>query len=185
MFTRFAAAIAACMFFVASSASAATVVASGTTTGDQNINILKSIAPGSWELTIRTEAPEFDFDTIAVLGRTNFYYEYDDPSLSWGSESEDSHPFSARQLADGIALRFYIPVDYTRRFEDPRFPHTFYRYSEGLLVFTGSASSATPAAWIATLSAAPEPKTWAMMIIGFGLAGASLRRVRPSILAVR
>jgi hypothetical protein len=29
-----------------------------------------------------------------------------------------------------------------------------------------------------TLSVAPEPATWAMMIVGFGFAGAALRRRR-------
>jgi len=31
------------------------------------------------------------------------------------------------------------------------------------------------------LSAVPEPGTWAMMIVGFGLAGATLRRRRPAL----
>jgi hypothetical protein len=34
---------------------------------------------------------------------------------------------------------------------------------------------------IATVSAVPEPATWAMMITGFGLAGAAMRRRRASL----
>ena len=34
-----------------------------------------------------------------------------------------------------------------------------------------------------TLTAVPEPATWGMMIMGFGLAGATLRRRRASALA--
>ena len=34
---------------------------------------------------------------------------------------------------------------------------------------------------IATTSAVPEPATWAMMITGFGLAGAAMRRRRATL----
>lgn len=161
-------------------AAASTVIASGTTVGDDYIYLLNPIEPGSWELVIKTEAPVFDFDTVGVHGRTHFHYEYDDPTLSWGSESEDYHPFTVKKLADGIAVRFYIPHGYTRRYEDPRFPYTFYRFSEGIFVMSGSVSSDTPAAWSATISAAPEPTAWLIMIVGFGAVGAALRRQLPS-----
>lgn len=35
----------------------------------------------------------------------------------------------------------------------------------------------------ASIASAPEPATWAMMIVGFGLAGAALRRRKPQVQA--
>lgn len=39
----------------------------------------------------------------------------------------------------------------------------------------------TPGLFTLTISAAPEPSTWGMAIIGFGIAGASLRRRRAKV----
>ncbi|WP_254602811.1 PEPxxWA-CTERM sorting domain-containing protein [Sphingomonas bacterium] len=48
-------------------------------------------------------------------------------------------------------------------------------------VFTGGAGIAFGSVTVSAEPAVPEPATWAMMIGGFGLAGAALRRRRTSV----
>lgn len=54
----------------------------------------------------------------------------------------------------------------------------------GFYLFTanqdGTAQGSFSATAVTTASAAPEPGTWAMMIVGFGIAGAAMRRRRNS-----
>lgn len=56
--------------------------------------------------------------------------------------------------------------------------------STQMLTFMATGSGAPPFALLADVSmeAVPEPSTWAMMIVGFGLAGAAARRRRAGIL---
>ena len=52
--------------------------------------------------------------------------------------------------------------------------------SNGFLLFNSS-SNVQFSGVVASVAAVPEPATWAMMIAGFGLAGAALRRRAPKV----
>lgn len=67
-----------------------------------------------------------------------------------------------------------------------------YQYGEGLIIrfnadllvggFIGLRGlDDQPIAWDFTLTSVPEPATWALMIVGFSLAGAAARRQKPAV----
>lgn len=63
-------------------------------------------------------------------------------------------------------------------FGDGRFG--FYNYSQANVTYAGIEDTVLPPP-PPTPGAIPEPATWAMMILGFGLAGATLRRRREAL----
>jgi hypothetical protein len=72
----------------------------------------------------------------------------------------------------------YGSFDVTRFLNDARSPYVGFRLvtpnNPGADVF-GSTGTYDPAHLVFTLSAAPEPGAWALMLLGIGLAGARLR----------
>ena len=97
---------------------------------------------------------------------------YSDPSRNLDG---DNHVFSA-PFAGGIVEGHSLPAGTFVAFEDlPRqglFPpyHSDYNYTDMSFVFTNVAASA------------PEPASWSMMIVGFGLVGGTVRRQRRAVL---
>lgn len=70
-------------------------------------------------------------------------------------------------LKTGIVSASNAPIDFLN------FGTTF-ATSAGELIFTNDSDAS--AAFSASLSAVPEPASWAMMVLGFGLLGAALRQ---------
>lgn len=58
-----------------------------------------------------------------------------------------------------------------------------FSYSASGLLGTGRAGGSAAAAFVSSVAPVPEPDTWAMMILGFGLIGAALRRRTGAVLA--
>lgn len=73
---------------------------------------------------------------------------------------------SARVFVNGV-----LELDITGTFSNGRFG--FYNYSQQSVQYAGITQDPIP-------GAVPEPATWAMMILGFGLVGGAMRR-RPAV----
>ncbi len=97
-------------------------------------------------------------------------------------------PFHASVSLDGLSFTTFgapissvsinasttNPVSLTGPLQDARFVR--YSFGPDSLVFPGGGGSAIYQLFATGPSAAPEPATWAMMLMGFGGAGALLRR---------
>ncbi len=170
------AAVAALTLSFAGSASALTVMPGAHTFGDK----------GYIQFGCRTceEDTPLTFSSIAVLGIEKAWINDFTKGLTIQTfEIENATPFTNVRFlnvhnAPGLVLgqtdaagRFSLLAPWT-------LVQTYGRLTVGLQRFDIAGLSATGLA-----SAVPEPATWAMMIIGFGLAGSAVRRRRTLSLA--
>lgn len=109
------------------------------------------------------------------------------------ADGERGQILSYSMMLIGVGLFDMIPVDFTLPFEGElleggefSFLHSGVDGEEfGDLIFTGDNFLAPGTLKIERLdvAAVPEPATWALMISGFGLSGAALRRRRLTAIA--
>lgn len=185
-----AAASAALALACAGSASAATVVDSQTGVFTSGFALGK-LGYGS---PFTGQRFKVEFKTDALVDTINTYLEevhkireYDPATgedLMWG-DYDDSIGVMHQYFPSPGSGNFTVYFNASEKPPGPRtlpngniYWHGYY----GVFVFDvvlpdGAASGA---AYTAVISSIPEPATWAMMITGFGLAGASLRRSTQS-----
>jgi hypothetical protein len=105
-------------------------------------------------------------------------------TFSFFGNADGSPPFA---VGDRPAEAFVLASRFRRGFTDPDFtiaalsdPATAFNsqfsYSASGSLGTGRAGGAATAAFVSSIAPVPEPGTWAMMILGFGLIGGALRR---------
>ena len=110
---------------------------------------------------------------------------------TWGPGVFSAFTYNNASLADWVSLPtqgFRISTaGYAQQLRLDFFPltgtganllNTSYEYQS-----TGGPRAVTGGRAVLQVSAVPEPATWAMMITGFGLVGAMVRRVRKGVLA--
>lgn len=182
MFRMLGAAVAAVVLSCAGSAGAApTVLAQGVVTGnDYGGYDLATFGPGAstWDVTFWSDKPirnvEYEF-----FAKKHFHYEYDNPLYSYGAKFDVDLPFTVTPISGGFTYRFTVPSDRSYRFDDPEFGYDYWEvWQPYLMLVARMETDGGSAAYKVTYSAAPEPATWAMLIAGFGLAGAALRSRR-------
>ena len=112
-------------------------------------------------------------------------------TLTWGPGVFSAFTYNNASLADWVSLPtqgFRISTaGYAQQLRLDFFPltgtganllNTSYEYQS-----TGGPRAVTGGRAVLQVSAVPEPATWAMMITGFGLVGAMVRRARKGVLA--
>lgn len=192
MFKMLGAAVAAVTLSCASAATASTLIYSGVVDaenyGGQTLDL--SLTPGLYTFKSGAQITKYQSLWADLYGR---YHGHAADGASWGyGWSPSPWPTAPvfAQTADGFTMFFAPPqnreshsdgcyyVDSGCNFDEEwQYRVTWYL---GLRFADGSAGTpyeiyfdAAPPA-----SAVPEPATWALLISGFGLAGAALRRRR-------
>lgn len=99
----------------------------------------------------------------ATLGATGWA---DNTTYTFDIEYTSSN---LKVFVDGV-----LQNDINGTFTDGRFG--FYNYSQAQVTYAGITTDVLPP----PVGAIPEPETWGMMILGFGIVGASVRRRRHS-----
>lgn len=167
--------VIATMFGAPALANARTVLASGTATEHQTVGeIFYTPNYGSWEVSFEADGPFSDI-LVSAWANLHVHADYDAaPEFSYGYRSAIGLQQSLTNTPSGFKLRYYVPpgevLYYNGWVEQRWIEETF------VAAMADVHPTDKPVAWAFYLSAAPEPATWAMMIIGFGVAGMSLRR---------
>ncbi len=115
-------------------------------------------------------ADDFLFAIVHVPGFPNSTSGFADLTFFHGAfggllVSEETNGF-VDYLFDAVGPQLYSGTEAA-----PRFAPGIYQL-EGL---------STPGQFTLTISAVPEPSTWAMAVVGFGIAGTALRRRRAKV----
>lgn len=185
------AALAACALLWAGSAGALT--RAGAVDQTTVMVHLAPLPPGQlYEFSFRADVAPVDLRVIAEGDYNILYYDaegrvtggsWDTPTKFWDTElaSPYYHPFTLR---DGLYVgRFEVPNSYETSAGASARAVASYRYY--MVRFIGNwEDGAIGSGWDFSVTAVPEPTTWAMMILGFGLAGSAIRRRQRSALAV-
>lgn len=185
MFNLIRAAVAALVLTVAGQASAATtyMIAEGTAVNGSLVEAglyIPDHAVHAWEINFIASAP-IDRIDYELNANKHFHYEYDNPLYDYGNEFDYPLPRTFTLLDNGFRIRFDMPYDYSYRFDDPEFGYDYWEAWAlrgswvSARVWPGDGATAT---YKITMTAVPEPTTWALMIVGFGLTGAFARRRR-------
>lgn len=109
------------------------------------------------------------------------YDHYDDPDWEDANEGDwvDFHEIgyspSIRQVSNGFIAYASVPKDIAIQYPDGYYTQWHWALPTVEVFFDGSAIGKT---FTIDISAVPEPATWAMMIVGFGMAGTAIRRRR-------
>lgn len=96
----------------------------------------------------------------------------------------DSDTFTDTALVDGSPFSYTVPYTISISSADTiviggnSFTTDGYNVTFSTLTLTSDGSAPASGDLFATVSAVPEPASWAMMLVGAGLAGAGLRRRR-------
>lgn len=104
-------------------------------------------------------------------------YAYSDPALngSYDTAAATGHNHIYSTFYDGTdASLTGVPAGVYVAFEDLPFPGSDFNYNDESFVFTNVSVSPT---------GVPEPASWALMVLGFGAAGATLRARRKPIVS--
>jgi len=111
-------------------------------------------------------------ETVVFVLDSNGAFIYSDPAMNTGFDagpatgSTDGHNHIYSTAYTATAPVFgNTPTGTFVAFEDLSFPNSDYDYNDEAFVVTG-------------ISAAPEPETWAMMLVGFAGLGAAMRSTR-------
>ncbi|MDZ4373402.1 MAG: PEPxxWA-CTERM sorting domain-containing protein [Phenylobacterium sp.] len=105
-------------------------------------------------------------DEVALGGPRDVYYGEISMAVS-----------GKRDLIDG--LEFANPINYTRQAGDSSGGLILFRGTKSGVVYEYAEATALTVNSV-TMTAAPEPSTWATMIMGFGLIGSAMRRRRAT-----
>jgi hypothetical protein len=133
------------------------------------LDIDASHLESSWldRLATASFAVAYDFD---ANGRPHDIYEEELGTEFGGGWSLDPQRTKFVYVFNDRSGRgcnpLHAPYDICRYFDRDR------------IVFEGITKGGEPVAFSYSISAVPEPATWALMVAGFGLAGAGLRRSR-------
>ena len=166
----------------AGGAHAATVVDLGSGTVENNrVQILfyTVTTPGMYDVTFYTPA-ELDGTgfSIEIRDKWRLYF----PTFVSGCDHCGAILQPAVYNAHGFTARFTLPEDTIVNYPDAVGEFQPYQRSDDYTAFVSLdiqlKEGANGQSFSYTMSAAPEPATWAMMIAGFGLVGATLRRRR-------
>lgn len=144
------------------------------------------LGPGRYEGRFTSPAG-FAFADIAVVLEQHYHELYEDGSLKYGNDNDyTTHFIFGEDIYPGPSPIFMQPTDLTFSFVVPEAIVEFgeggwlkyhERYSViGLHALFEMSDEGIGQPFSLRISAVPEPSTWAMMIVGFGLLGASLRR---------
>lgn len=185
------AALAACALLWAGAASAAVVFFEEGTTTNGIYSGFQPTALGQYRLTITT-------DQAANLRISTYYEEHWDifraPAPRPHSEFIEGHsdPFygTASIFGTTLTIDFLLPeptIEYFlagAQYESRGIPAGTELYREAwyhradFTFRVRNDDNLTPFNYTITVAAIPEPSTWAIMIVGFGMAGTGLRQAR-------
>lgn len=131
------------------------------------------VSPGRYRFQVTLSGDYLDFS--GYVERYVHYEYYCGGVWCGGDDGSSAVAFFARVSRNVYAMEAEIlPAriegfgDYLTVYEDDQFRNLIMGVTPGL--------NRTPVAWTLTVTSIPEPATWAMMIAGFGLAGAAMRR---------
>ena len=156
---------------------------SGPTTSSDILYYFPYVGTGSYFLSFTSSIPLYQglFENVYQY----IFNQYDEYGNYIGGDEND------------IARDFYTPINVTQFSEDiyiPPLPQDYnLYYPDGALyeqdffspyysdVYLFYGSNAGPGTFTFTLTSAPEPSTWTLMLIGFGALGRDLRRRRSAL----
>lgn len=181
------AALAACALLWAGSAGAATI--SGVVDQSMVRTGIETTPGALYEFSFSSEIAPIDLRVIAS-GEYNILYYDVEGRVTGGSWETPSRRWSAPLASDTAPLvlrdgkyvgRFEVPISY-ETYAGGSPPGTvravsYYRYSAARFVGIWD-TDAIGTSWEFSVTAVPEPATWGMLIVGFGLSGAAIRRRR-------
>ncbi|WP_313538139.1 PEPxxWA-CTERM sorting domain-containing protein [Sphingomonas sp.] len=154
---------------------AAAEVYSGTTSGFSDLSISIPKGPGKYQLTFRFDTPP-PFD-ITILTQSHYdQYMLGSNAYVGGNDVQnyDTYGYYADPARAGV-VRWEVGSAYSTR--DTRY-RTDYRFNGVRAYFSFLGDRDTTVRYTVNVAAVPEPQQWALLIGGFGLAGAALRRRR-------
>lgn len=129
--------------------------------------------PGGFLFSVK-----LDGDYSAFYGQMEKYIDYDFYCQGvWCGGNNGAGPVGAfRETSPGFYQLAGILLPY--RVEGDWDFTTVYQAEDfqNLIIGVIPGVARTPVRWTLTISAAPEPASWALMITGFGLAGSAVRR---------
>ncbi|HTI30993.1 MAG TPA: PEPxxWA-CTERM sorting domain-containing protein [Sphingomonas sp.] len=176
-------AAAAALAALAASPAAAVVIATGSVTPDQGFGYQPhggvAFTPGDYRLTVTLDrAVDRLYLTETLL---EVYNQYCDPDGSGtivycGGDDVPTLPDVEGFGVKSVSLLFTLNAGYVTPRSDGGYETTDFFDQGGHFEFeTGEVA---PFAYTLSLDAVPEPRAWALLILGFGATGVSLRRAR-------
>ena len=164
------------------------VVLSGTIsewTSEDSTSFLIS-SPGRYRLSWTFDRP-LGVTASGVEEAIVIYYwsgwVYDDfEGGEWvGGYSVDLDHYIMTSASDSVTLEIATP-NIVNMDPEGYYQYTEWEYLSGIGLYAASDEYSSPINYRLTLTQVPEPATWAMMILGFGLVGAAARR-RAAVVA--
>lgn len=147
------------------------------------------LASGTYQVTVGWDQPDLAFFAPAEMGR-GFSYSWHcgTPAQNCGGENGVDTLMFSFGLMSRISNRFFLKAGYS--VADPSFPVqpatlVFQPewFSGGTIELSGVNGPTPLTNYVFEISSVPEPTSWALMILGFGIAGATSRKrvARPAI----
>jgi hypothetical protein len=168
----------------ASSANAATIIKTGPFDSGAFLQVGGSTAlgPGKYRFRVSFSAPVFGFGGDII--KQTIYDEFCDfgsggaPVPCGGNDVPTFY-----ELAAVTPTRYQANVAVNRPFSVPLSSDPFVRLDqvETCCAYSFSFEGIDKGEFAFSVSPVPEPATWAMMIVGFGLIGVAIRRRKPQV----
>lgn len=187
--TKFApAAIAGLALVAAQPAGAVTIVTLPPGYSDYDILTNLNLSAGSYRLTLKSNQPLTWLD-LGYYQEVEDHADADQGYAGWQHFYYTDGQISQSEFFNGFTIRFDVYPDEEYHYDccmpDTTKPeleftgyHQRFTYTPILYASMSWEPSSEPITIRYWISAVPEPATWTMMILGFGFAGASLRRQR-------